>query len=449
LAIGWFPKLQELVIEKCPELLLVAPIPWTETLSSVNISDVKLLEQFSYSSKLSYLRITGKDDLLESLDEVVAFHNMAGLEHLVLRKCPPLQSNHLLLLASLKTLTVQGSDGLVGGEGDTEWQHPVVNHLVVHDSSCGGKELTELLTHLPRLSQLTIINCKEITQLAVGQQTTDDSTGGGLLLLPAHLQYLDISACPELVLQVDPRGGLQALRSLQRLSIKYCPKLLSLKSSFSCCLFPSSLQHLRLHGVEGMGTLEPLSNLTSLTYLRLVNCGEDLRCKGLGPLLTALRKLTIYGSPRFFAGWDLNPRRAGVGEEQQLQQFLDTDDAMGLLAAPICSFLSSSLTFLCLYGAYSKEMERFTKEQEDALHILASLQELYFCYFSKLQSLPSRLHKLTNLKKLVVYECPAVRSLPEDGLPKSLQELDVSYCENEELNQQCKGLVGTIPKIIY
>jgi Leucine-rich repeat (LRR) protein len=91
-------------------------------------------------------------------------------------------------------------------------------------------------------------------------------------------------------------------------------------------------------------------------------------------------------------------------------------------------------------------MERFTKEQEDALLILASLQELYFSGFSKLQSLPAGLHKLTNLKKLVVGSCPAVQSLPEDGLPKSLQELRVSG--NEELKQQCRGLVGTIPKII-
>ena len=65
----------------------------------------------------------------------------------------------------------------------------------------------------------------------------------------------------------------------------------------------------------------------------------------------------------------------------------------------------------------------------------------------KLQHLPAGLHKLTNLKRLVVDSCPAVRSLPKDGLPKSLQELDVKYCGNEELIQQCRGLVGTIPKI--
>jgi hypothetical protein len=127
-------------------------------------------------------------------------------------------------------------------------------------------------------------------------------------------------------------------------------------------------------------------------------------------------------------------------------QMLGTDDVVGLLAAPICSFLFPSLTHLFLNG--HREMERFTEEQEDALHLLASLQQLKFNYFSKLQHLPAGLHKLTNLKRLEVDSCSAVRSLPKDVLPKSLQELDVCACDNEELIQQCRGLVGTIPEII-
>ncbi|KAM0838398.1 hypothetical protein ACQ4PT_060983 [Festuca glaucescens] len=312
------------------------------------------------------------------------------------------------------------------------------------------------------------MNCENITQLPVGvfvQQTTSIASEveeeDGLLLFPAHLseslRELVIQRCPELVL-VDPstslpaRGGFQALRSLQRLGIFNSPKILSV-DSVSCCPFPSSLQSLDLNGVEGMGTLEALSNLTSLTRLELWNCGEDLRCKGLGPLLTTggqLRELVVRGSPRFFGGWDPNPRQVmqAEGEEQELQQLVSTpsysklqklwtDEAMGLLAVPICSFLSSSLTHLHLHE--NKRIKHFTKEQEDALHILAFLQELVFSEFLKLQHLPAGLNKLTNLKHLEVYSCPAVRSLPKDGLSKSVQELYVSYCGNEELIQQCRG----------
>jgi hypothetical protein len=215
-----------------------------------------------------------------------------------------------------------------------------------------------------------------------------------------------------------------------------------------------------------MRSLEPLSNLTSLTRLHLWYCGKELECKGLWPLLTTggqLSKLIVYGSPRFFAGWDPNPRRVllqegEVGEEHQLVspaavgscklQDFATDDAVGFLAAPICSLLSSSLTYLQLYQNFNYKLECFTNDQEDVLHLLASLQQLEFREYNMLEHLPLGLHKLINLKRLEVYLCQGVRSLPTDGLPKSLELLDVSDCGSEELTEQCRGLVGTIPRII-
>ncbi|PNT62925.1 hypothetical protein BRADI_4g09637v3 [Brachypodium distachyon] len=352
-------------MENCPELLLVALIPWTETLHRVIVRGAKLLMKFRYS---------------------------------------------------------ESSDG--------------ATLRITSDAS--GMELRELITHLK-----------------------DD----GLLLLPAHLcgslQALEINDCPELVL-VDPPSllpggrGLQALRFLQKLAIRRSPKFLSacLVSSPSRFLFPSSLQSLDLSNVQGMGTLELLSNLTSLTSLNLGRCGQDLRCEGLGPLLGQLRELTVMGCPRFFAGWNPDARRVlqheGGGEEQRRQigssklQVLRTGDGEGLLAAPICSLLSSSLTKLVLFGIKDAHLECFTN---DGLHLLTSLQELEFWKFDDLQHLPAGLHKLPNLKKLSVYNCRALRSLPEDCLPKSLEYLNVRYCHNQELKQQCRGLMGTIPTI--
>jgi Leucine-rich repeat (LRR) protein len=72
----------------------------------------------------------------------------------------------------------------------------------------------------------------------------------------------------------------------------------------------------------------------------------------------------------------------------------------------------------------------FTKEQEESLSFLTSLQELQFGWWSELQCLPSGLHKLTSLKILWIYNCPAIRSLHKNGLPKSLQELNVEDCDN-------------------
>ncbi|KAM3393697.1 hypothetical protein ACQJBY_014428 [Aegilops geniculata] len=435
------------------------------------------------------LRITGKDDL-HILDQLLVSNKETGLEKLTLERCPPLELKHLLRLTNLKTLIVRHSDGLVGsqggGQGDVEWQVPV-EYIKINDLNGNtGEELSELLLHLPKLSKLEIWDCKNIKKLVVGvdvRQTTQEASemGGGeitaaateeeydgVLLFPPHLcdslRELEFSFCEELVL-VDPPtlvpgggGWLQALRSLERLTIWWSPKFLS-AFSFSRHLFPSSLQFLWLWDVKGLGTLEPLSNLSSLTRLELLNCGEDLKCQGLQSLLTTggqLNELEVRGSPGFFADWDPNPRRAledaEGGEEQQTQlvsstlRELVTHDIAGLLAAPVCRFLSSSLTKLKLWGHWCEGMERFSKEQEDALHLLSSLRELEFRHFNRLQQLPAGLRNLSNLKILSVKFCPAISSLPTDALSDSLEKLDVYGC-SEELQQQCRGLEGTIPRV--
>ncbi|XP_037472187.1 putative disease resistance protein RGA4 [Triticum dicoccoides] len=488
----WFPKLQELEVSDCPEFLPVIHISRIERLHSVTMKCVKMLKEFAYSKSSggAELKITGESDLL-SLDQVLVFDKETVTEKLTLERCPPLGLKHLLMLTSLRTLIVQDSVGLVGppggGQSDVEWQLPV-EYIKINDlNGNSGKELTELLPHLPKLSNLEISNCKHIKKLVVGvdvQQTTSEASemGGGeitaaaaaeehddgVLLFPAHLcdslQELDFSSCSELVL-VDPPtlvpgggGWLQALRSLKRLTIRWSPKFLS-TFSFSHHLLPSSLQFLKLSDVKGMGTLEPLSNLSSLTTLQLLSCGEDLKCQGLQSLLTTggqLNELKVAGSPRFFADWDPNSGRAlkdaEGGEEQQTQHVsstlheLWTDDIAGLLAAPICRFLSSSLTKLQLRGDWCEGMERFIKEQEDALQLFSSLQKLVFWNFKDLQQLPAGLRNLTSLKILSVNLCPAILSLPNDGLPDSLEMLDVYKC-SEELKQQCRGLEGTIPRV--
>ncbi|VAH24165.1 unnamed protein product [Triticum turgidum subsp. durum] len=485
--VSWkvFPSLRnmgdlcELEIQDCPEFSSVIPTSWIESLRRVSIEGVKLLKRFAYSksSHGAQLEIIGWGDL-QRLDQVLVFDKETGLEKLTLERCPPLELKHLLMLTSLKTLILKhsaglaGLAGLLGGQGDVEWQLPVEHIEICHLHGNSWNELTELFPHLPKLSKLEIRDCKNIKQLVVGvdlRQTTPEMGGGeitaateeeddGVLLFPAHLcnslQKLKLFSCPELVL-VDPPtlvpggGWLQALRSLQRLSIKYCPKFLS-AFSFSTHIFPSSLQFLELTKLEGMGTLEPLSNLSSLTRLVLEFCGKNLKCQGLRSLLTTggqLKELDVRGSHGFFANWDPNPRRAledvEGGQEQPTQlvsstlRKLCTDDAAGLLAAPICSFLSSSLTKLKLHGYEPEGMERLSKEQEDALQLLSSLQKLEFRHFHHLQQIPAGLCNLTSLKMLSINHCPAVSSLPSDGLPKSLEKLDVYDC-SEVLKRQCR-----------
>ncbi|KAI5010777.1 hypothetical protein ZWY2020_012914 [Hordeum vulgare] len=356
---------------------------------------------------------------------------------------------------------------LSGGQTCVEWQHPV-DEIKIWSSDSSGKELTQFLSHLPKLSKLQVYYCENVTQLAVGvdlQQTTaptvssstsldvitmDDTQvkveqqeiaevekeeantvdDDGLLLLPAHLSN-SLQA-----LGINSRGlvvhSLEALQALTTLLLEYC----SFRHPF-----PSSLLHLTLSSVKGVLTL---SNLTSLTQLEIYGCGEDFRCECLLPQF--LSNLKVHRSPNFFGGleWDPNPN-AMRGRSSKLQEVM-TDDIQGFLGAPaLCSLLSSSLTYLRF--SRNDEMTRFTNEQEDAFQCLTSLQELGFWFWYKLEHLPAALNKLTNLKRLVICSCPALRSLPKDGLPSSLRELDVKGCDNEELTEHCRRLIGTIPEI--
>lgn len=424
---------------------------------------------YSKSSSRVALEVNAKDGLY-NLDQLLLFNQLTELQELKIKNCPPLELKYFLMLNSLKKLWALSSNLVVVPlevESGVEWQHSVED-IKIWLSDSSGKELTQFLSHIPKLSKLNVYTCKNITQFAVGvdlQQTTtpissstsldvtmDDTQAkdeqqeiaevekeantedDGLLVLPAHLS----NSLQALVIYSDGLvvHSLDALQALTTLRLENC--------SFGHP-FPSFLLDLQLSSVKGVQTMEPLSNLTSLTRLSISSCGEDLRCEGLLPLLTRgqLSNLIVSENPNFFGRWDPNPMR-GMAESKL--QNLVTDDIEGFLGAPaLCSLLSSSLTNLSF--SWNRETARFTEEQEEAFQRLTSLQELCFSCCAKLEHFPAGLNKLTNLKMLWIFACPALWSLPKDGFPSSLQELYVNGCGNKELTKQCKQLMGTIPKI--
>ncbi|KAI5010768.1 hypothetical protein ZWY2020_012905 [Hordeum vulgare] len=417
--------------------------------------------------ELDYFRI--HDDLYgtcdaaneDARDQVLLFSQLTELQELEIENCPPLDLKYFLMLTSLKKLSAWSSNlGVVpsGGQSGVEWQHPIES-IEIFMSSSSGRELTHFLSHFAKLSELKVSSCKNITQFAVGvdlQQLTapvvssstssdvimDDTEAkdeqqetaevekeeantvddDGLLVLPALLS----NSLQALVIN---NGGLvvhslDALQALNKLQLNGC----SFRHPF-----PSSLLLLQLLSVKGVLTL---SNLTSLSRLHIYGCEEDFRCEGLLPLLTRghLSELQVVKSPNFFGGWDPNPMR---GRSSKLQK-LYTNDIHGFLGAPaLCSLLSSSLTYL--FFNRNDETTCFTKEQEEAFQCLTSLQELGFANCGMLEHLPAALNKLTNLKILEICACPALRSLPKDGLPSSLRELNVEDCGNEELTEHCRS----------
>jgi hypothetical protein len=113
------------------------------------------------------------------------------------------------------------------------------------------------------------------------------------------------------------------------------------------------------------------------------------------------------------------------------------------LTTPFCKHLTS-LQCLQLDDKYLDiDAAGLTCEQEAALQLLTSLQQLRFqCYF-KLSDLPAVLPSLLSLKRLEIKYCPNISRLPARGLPPSLEELEVRG-SSEELTEnasdkQAKG----------
>ncbi|XP_066340296.1 disease resistance protein RPP4-like isoform X3 [Miscanthus floridulus] len=345
------------------------------------------------------------------------------------------------------------------GDDCAGYQFPV-EFLEIRQYGGSGEQLTRLLSCSPNLRYLGLENCEKLTGLGVANHQSTEAqaqfaqqqgtrgeeevaSAAALLLLPPQLQRLWISGCPKLVLCPDSidgdteaggRGGLQGL-PLQWLQISGCPRFLSLSSSSSstpCFPFPASLEDLTLRGVEGMETLLPLSNLTSLTELSIYGFEDLRRGEGLRHLaLGRLTKLSVFRTPNFFVVPEPSlPHELEFPPSSPKLQKLKVvvDDVAGLLAAPICAMLSCSLTELEFWGNKEVELERFTKHQEEAFQLLTSLETISFWECNKLQCLPAGLHRLPNLKILELLNCAAMQSLPKDGLPSSLQELRIQVC---------------------
>ncbi|SPT20077.1 unnamed protein product [Triticum aestivum] len=470
---SWFPRLRKLVIADCPKLESLPPIPWrTHAPCSADIKQMGSVEHLLYGYyEESGLRLSmeGKGGRADVLWSVLNFSYLTDLQELCMKKMPPLPLDDFQVLTSLKRIEIKGvsSSVLPPVEGDLchgAYQFPV-EEVEIRRCETIWKELTLLLSFFPNLSRLYIIECENISGLGVaeeaetvaGEQEQQTRVGEeeiitavaaeGLLLLPPHLQYLMISDCLKVSLLPNPShnteaaaagegrgGGLQRLRSLRTLFVYRCPEFLSSYSSSSSSSFPfptsTCLQHLTLSGVKHVETMQAFSNLTSLTRLDLDTQGEGgSRAEGLWPLLAngSLTSLNIRADSDLFLG--SHPARPHDKEvfSRSCKLFdLCINICSGVLAGPICSLLSSTSTLTKLDLRFEAEVEHLTEEQEEALQLLTSLQELFFFDGDKLQRLPAGLHNLNNLKKLKINGCSAIRSLP--SLPSSLQELQIESC---------------------
>ncbi|XP_037415606.1 putative disease resistance protein RGA3 [Triticum dicoccoides] len=306
----------------------------------------------------------------------------------------------------------------------------------------GNKEDFAGFTSLQEL----IIRCCPGLLSSLAHNEGNDVQANRTWLLPQPLGQVVISNYDHKTLSLCFMGNLTCLRKLEVLE---SPGLESLQLH-SC----TSLEDLRIREckqlatVKGMQSLVNLMNLEvqenpSLVSLQLHSCKslEDLRiekCESLIALeglqsLVNLRNLALLNSPglppyleRLLGHYELCPRL----------ESLHIDD-LSLLNMSLCKGLT------CLQCLRLEKLERggtrLTDEQERALLLLRSLQNLEFQDCLNLVHLPARLHSLPSLKTLMIVCCEDIPRLPKKGLPSSLERLVIYDCSTE-LRKQCESL---------
>ncbi|CAL9116027.1 unnamed protein product, partial [Musa acuminata var. zebrina] len=283
------------------------------------------------------------------------------------------------------------------------------------------------------LSSLEIIQCPNLRNLEEG------------LLSHSFQNIRDIAIleCAELVWL--PVKEFKELTSLEKLSIRSCPKLLSMtQDGDNDILLPPSIKQLMLSDCGNLGKLLPgfLHNLTSLTrleicgcssieslpetsllhlkrleYLKIWKCGELRSIDGLR-VLESLRELTIKLCPKLL----LNKGNEQV-EGLSLPKLCIDDTALFKL-----SLLRRTLPSVRALTISNFPRATMSDEEEQLLRSLTALRSLEFKDCKNLQSLPTELHALPSLRLLKIIRCPKIQVLPEKGLPTSLTNLIFSYC---------------------
>ncbi|VAI63579.1 unnamed protein product [Triticum turgidum subsp. durum] len=240
------------------------------------------------------------------------------------------------------------------------------------------------------------------------------SIGSGI-----SLQYLQLDSCT----------------ALEDLEIKCCEQLVALEGMQSL----GTLRSLVLHKNSILKSLQ-LYSCTSLERLEIDWCSSLVALEGLRSLVS-LKHVVLFRSAALdsLATLESFEQIEGIPSHSYELFFpalesLKIDD-LSLLNTSFCKGLiclrSLKLTFL--------NATKLIDEQERALLLLGSLQELCFVDCDDLVDLPAGLRGLPCLKALKIIGCISISGLPKEGLPLSLEELMIFRC-SAELSKQCRLL---------
>lgn len=317
----------------------------------------------------------------------------------------------------------------------------IPNLQTIHICNCRSTALPPL-GQLPFLKNLDIAGATEVTQLG------REFTGFGQPKCFPALEELLLEDMPNLREWIFEVAD-QLFPQLTELGLIKCPQLKKLPP------LPSTLTTLRIYesGLESLPDIQNEACPSSLTSLYINDCPNltSLRvgllahkptalksltiahCEGLVSLpeecfrpLISLRSLHIYKCP-----W-LVPWTALEGG------LLPTsiEDIRLNSCSPLACVLLNGLRYLPRLRHFEiadcPDINNFPAEG-----LPHTLQFLEISCCDDLQCLPPSLYEVSSLETLLICNCPEIESLPEEGLPRGLKELYIKQCP--QIKQRCQG----------
>ncbi|XP_052299785.1 putative disease resistance RPP13-like protein 1 isoform X4 [Citrus sinensis] len=217
---------------------------------------------------------------------------------------------------------------------------------------------------------------------------------------------------------------LQDIRSLNRLHISRCPRLLSLVTEEGHDQqqpeSPCRLRFLELSRCEGLTRLpQALLTLSSLTEMRICGCAS----------LVSFPEAALPSQLRTVEIEDCNaleslPEAWMHNELPATLEHLEVNSCSNLAFLSRNGNLPEALKYLKIRDC--SKLESLAERLDNT-----SLEEITISWLENLKSLPVGLHNLHHLEKIRVDGWPNLESFPEEGLPSTkLTELMIWSCEN-------------------
>lgn len=273
------------------------------------------------------------------------------------------------------------------------------------------------------------------------EEVEEDGQEKGRCLLPQSLEQLDWSDYPRESLRPWFVGNLTRLKKL-----KVNSKTLEYLELDSCM----ALEELTIMGCECLESLQ-LHSCTKLERLKIWYCSLLHTLEGLRSLVK-LKHLEILGSyalGSLTTSESYEPIEGISSHNYELFPALESLEIDGLspLNTSFCKGLTCLRSLTLIFDL--EDAMRLTYDQERALLLLGSLQQLQFEDCFGLVDLPRGLNGLPSLKTLRIQNCNSISGLPNEGLPPLLEELVIDDC-SVELSEQCRLLATSkLNVIIY